>query len=58
MSIIATFRQWRDRRKDAVREEAEAKARAQGKLNAEVIAAGEQAEQEPSGPGTLGTWEK
>jgi hypothetical protein len=58
MSIFAAYDRWRERRRDEARREAEAKARAQGKLNDEVIADGEQAERDPGAPGDLGVWER
>jgi hypothetical protein len=57
MSILDSLRSWQRERREHAREEAERKAQAQGKLNDEVIAEGEQAERKPPLPGQLGPWE-
>jgi hypothetical protein len=58
MSILDALRDWRGRRRDEARAEAERKAQAQGKLNDEVIAEGEEAARHPPGPGSLSPWER
>lgn len=58
MSVLDALRDWRRRRREHARQEAERKAQAQGKLNDEVIAEGERAERHPPGPGSLSPWER
>jgi hypothetical protein len=58
MAILDALRDWRQKRRDRARDEAERKAQAQGKLNDEVIAEGEDAARHPPGPGSLSPWER
>jgi hypothetical protein len=58
MSLFRRLHEWRESRRDDVRREAERKAQAQGKLTDEVREAGERAEREPHGPGSLSVWER
>jgi hypothetical protein len=58
MSLLDALRAWRRDRSEAAREDAERKAQAQGKLNDETIADGEDAARHPPLPGTLSRWEQ
>jgi hypothetical protein len=58
MALLDALRSWQDRRRERARAEAERKAQAQGHLNDEVIAEGEEAAEHPPGPGSLSPWER
>jgi hypothetical protein len=58
MSLLDVVRRWRRDRSESARRDAERKAQAQGKLNDETIADGEDAARNPPLPGTLSRWEQ
>jgi hypothetical protein len=58
MGILDSLRDWRHRRSEQARAEAERLAQARGHLTSETIEEGERAADAPPKPGDLSPWER